>query len=497
MKLKKALENIPYKLIQGSLDKDIHSITSFHKEVQPGSLFVAIKGFSKDGHDFVPTAIKNGAQIIVIERDVSDPIDSNITVIKVENSRKALAYIARSFYNKPDKKLQMIGITGTNGKTSTSYFLQSIYQAASYSTGKIGTNGIYMNGKKMEIERSTATTPDIIDLHKILQTMTVNNIDSCIMEVSSHALHLHRVTGIGFHTGLFMNLSPDHLELHKNLDEYFEAKAKLFDLTKNYNIINIDDPYGKRLARQCRKKAVKTYTVSFHQKADFYATNIRYSLEGTTYTVKTPTYEQDIFVHLPGKVNVYNSLMAIACAYANGLPKRTIYEGIKAVKSIPGRFNIVYEQDDYKVIVDFAHTEDALKNLLKTIKPFVKGRLILVFGVYADMSKKGREKRLNMGKVAGELADFSIVTLDNPKFFDQATIIKEITEGVKKTNGAYTAIPDREKAIQKAISISGPEDIVVIAGKGHETTQVIEGKEIPIDERRIVLDTLDSKLKIT
>ena len=490
MNLKTLLAKINYELIQGDLNKQISSIASHHEETIKDCLYVAISGYKHDGHEYIKEVIKRQATVLVVENNLSFTIDPSITVIKVKNSRKALALISNVFFNKPSEKIKMIGITGTNGKTSISYFLEGIFSSANISTGMIGTNGIFINGKTLNIDRSTVTTPDIIDLQWILQKMNNKNVDSCIMEVSSHALHLHRVSGVNYHTSIFTNLSQEHLELHNDFEHYFKTKAKLFDLTTQNNIINIDDPYGIRLAKMCEKRKTRTITVGINNKADIMATNIRYTLKGTTYTLITPTYKMEIAINLPGEVNVYNSLLAISAAYVNGIPKEYIYNGISSVERIPGRFDIVFEKNDYKVIIDFAHTEDALKNLLKTIKPFVHGKLILVFGVYADLSEQGMEKRFSMGGIAGKFADLSVVTLDNPKYFDQNIIVKQIAEGIKSENGLYKTILDREQAIQYAIEQSNSNDIVVIAGKGHERSQIINGEEIYLNEEEVVLSAL-------
>lgn len=490
MNLEKILVNLNYELVQGSINKSISLIASNHEHTVENALFVAIKGFNHDGHDFIQNVIDRGASVIVLEEVPTYSIDPSITIIKVKNSRKALALISDPFFGSPSSSINMIGITGTNGKTSTSYFLESILTEANSTVGKIGTTGIYINNVEENIERTTVTTPDIIDMQQILKRMESKNVDFCVMEVSSHALLLHRVSGISYHTSLFTNLSQEHLELHNNLDEYFETKAKLFDLTRENNIINIDDPYGEKLAHICQGKKSKTYTVGIDQDADFMASNINYTLEKTSYILKTPTYQMEIEIDFPGKINVYNSLMAIAAAYVNNISRTDISKGLSKMKQIPGRFELVYEKDDFKVMIDFAHTKDALENLLKMVKPFVKGRLILVFGVYADLSEQGREKRLSMGQVAGKYADLAIITLDNPKHFDQNLIVEQIEKGVKSSSSEYKTILDREEAIKYAIKQSTNSDIVVIAGKGHETTQIINGQELYLNEREIVLNTL-------
>lgn len=494
MLLSNLVDNMNIHMIQGTLDIEIHTIALDSRKVEKNGLFIAITGFTVDGHDYIPQAIKQGATAIFVEEEPSVPIDESITVLKVPDTREVLAHISTVFYKHPSEKLNVIGITGTNGKTSITYFLGSIYENAKQNLGVMGTTGLKINDQSIPMNTSTPTTPESLDLQKLLNYMVEIELNNCIMEVSSHALHLKRVAHTTFQTGVFTNLSPDHLELHKNMDDYFQAKAKLFTLTKKWNIINIDDPYGEKLVELCKNAEAKTVTYGIHHEADVRATDIHYSLKGTTYTVQTKNDSFKVHVHLPGEIYVYNSLAAIATAYYEGIPIEFIQSGINQLKHIDGRFEVIYEQNDFKVIIDFAHTEDALIQTLKTVRPYVKGRLILVFGVYADMSASGQKKRVGMGKAAAQYADYSVVTLDNPKYFDQQIIIREITESIQQNHGKYTAVLDRKQAIENAIKISNNEDVIVITGKGHETTQVIQGKEIPFNETEIVFEALAEKV---
>lgn len=488
MLLTSIVEHLGFIKLQGDLNNDIQSIAYDSREVVPGSLFVAISGFSVDGHKFIDQAVKNGASAIILEKDTK--VDNNVTVLKVTNSREALACVSVNFYHHPANNLNLIGITGTNGKTSTTYFIKSIFEEAKKSIAIIGTIGTVINNK---IYENKNTTPESLNLQHFFKQINESNTENCIMEVSSHALNLDRVAHTDFDTGIFTNLTPDHLELHKNMDEYFHAKAKLFKQTKKYNIINCDDPYGEKLIHTIRDYPAKIVTYGIHNKADIYPTDIDYAFDRTTYTVNTPTGQMRITVNIPGEIYVYNSLAAIACAYYNDIPLDIIQQGLLELTKIEGRFEVVYNKDDFKVIIDFAHTEDALEKTLNTIKPYVKGRVILVFGVYADTSKNGTDKRFGMSKVAAENADFSIVTSDNPKHHDPNFIIKEISEAMDYYQGNYEAILDREIAIQRAINMSNDQDVVIIAGKGHERTQIIGNATIPFNEKEIVLDALASK----
>lgn len=489
MLLTSIVQDLDFQIIQGNLNKDIHSIAFDSRDIEPGSLFIAISGFTVDGHNFINQAIENGATTIIVEDNIQ--INKDITVLKVVNSRDALARISTNFYKHPSNKINLIGITGTNGKTSTTYFIKSIFEKARESIAIIGTIGTVINDKTYENKN---TTPESLHLQQFFSKINESNTKNCMMEVSSHALNLDRVAYTEFDTGIFTNLSPDHLELHKNMDEYFYAKAKLFKQTKKYNIINIDDIYGKKLVDLAASFPAQILTYGIYDNADIYPTDIFYAFDHTTYTVNTPTGQARITVNLPGEIYLYNSLAAIACAYCNGVPMKIIQKGIKSLTSIKGRFEVVYEKENFKIIIDFAHTEDALKKTLNIIKPFVKGRLILVFGVYADTSKNGTDKRIGMGKVAAKNANFSIITLDNPKHHDQNLIIKEISEAMEQEQANFKTILDREEAIRYAIKISNEDDVIIIAGKGHETSQVIGDVEIPFNEKEIVLDALTVKI---
>lgn len=477
-----------YEVIQGDINQEISALTYDSREKKVDSLFVCIKGFTLDGHDKAQEAVGNGARAILVEREI--PISDDITVIKVADTRYGMAKAAVNFYNKPADSLNVIGITGTNGKTSITHFLKAILDQADKKTGIIGTLGTLMNEK---IIPTNNTTPEAIDLQRFLSDMKDSEHDYCLMEVSSHSLQLKRSAYTSFSTGIFTNLSPDHLELHKTMDDYFEAKAELFTMTNKFNIVNVDDFYGQKLVQQLNNPEVKTLSYGIHEKADFYATDINYSFDQTTFTVHTPNESAQITIHLPGEIYVSNSLAAIAAAYCNGINMEAIQNGLNTVKNISGRLETVYKQGDFRVVVDFAHTEDALQKALTVLRPFVSGRLILVFGVYADMSENGRDKRYGMGRVAAEYADFSIVTLDNPKKHDIKTIMKETTDALERNKGSYIAIEDRAEAIRCAIEMSHSDDCILLAGKGHETTQIIGDREIHFSEKEIVQEAMQTK----
>ena len=490
MLLNNLLTKLQFEKIQGSLDKQVQSIAYNSNEVTEKGVFVAITGFMEDGHHYISEAIKQGATVIILEKNIMIEESQNVTVLKVENSREALALITNAFYSNPGDNLHLIGITGTNGKTSTTYLLKSIFESAERSFSLIGTNGTIINNKKIE---NKTTTPEALELQQLLSEINQLNISTCMMEVSSHALELSRVDTLNFDIGIFMNLTPDHLEMHKTMEGYFQAKAKLFDLTNRFNIINVDDPYGKRLVKDLETKEAKTVTFGINEDADIYPTNIEYSFNQTSFTVHTPVESADITVNIPGKIYLYNSLAAIATAVCSDIPMDFIQKGFAQIEHIKGRLELVYNSSELKVIIDFAHTEDALKNVLETIRPFVTGRLILVFGVYADMSESGKHKRIGMGKVAAHYADFSVVTSDNPKMNDAEQILQEISVAVEKYDGNYKAILDRKDAIDYAVQMAEENDVILIAGKGHETSQIIGTEAIPFSEKEIVLEAINRK----
>lgn len=477
------LENNPIIDMQ---DIDIAGVSYHSLNVAENYLFVCIRGYQTDGHKYLEDAAKRGAMIAVVE-EIQEHVD--IPQFVVKNARKALAQISANFYHQPSEKLKMIGVTGTNGKTSITYYIKSILETAQQSVGVIGTLGTNINGKSVV---NNNTTPESLNLQEFFAEMHQDDIDYCLIEVSSHALQLDRVAATKFKTGIFTNLSPDHLELHKSMEDYFQAKAKLFQMTEDFNIINADDLYGRRLIEQTNNKTVKTLTYGIHEKADFYATDIHYNFNKTTYTLHTPNETTEVTIHQTGEIYVLNSLAAIAAAYCHSISLENIKAGLENVKNISGRLEVVYEKEDFKVIIDFAHTEDALKKTIDILKPFVKGRIILVFGVYADMSESGTKKRYGMGRVAAENAGFSIVTLDNPKNHDIDQIMAETTDAIEKYHGNYIQINDREEAIRHAIEISEKNDFILLAGKGHENTQVIGNQSIDFSEKTIVLDAIQT-----
>lgn len=484
MNLKYITRGYEFELIKGKLDINITGVENDSRKIQKGNLFIAEKGFTVDGHDYIDKAIENGAVGVVVEKQVS--IDEDITVIKVENSIDALAKFSGIFHEEPWKNLQMIGITGTNGKTSITYFIKSILEENNKKVGIIGTIGAVIGDKNIKIDN---TTPNALIIHDLLKKMADIETDTCIMEVSSHSLELKRVEYMDFQIGLFTNLTKDHLDYHETMEKYFNSKLKLFYKTDKANIINIDDYYGKKIVEIIGER-VPLLTYGIKEKSDVFASDIEFTLSKVRFTLNTPKGKTNVLLNVPGEFSVYNALAAAACAYSYEIPLEIIKKGLESVEGIKGRFEVVPTNTDYTVIIDFAHTADALDKVLTVIDQFAEGRKIVVFGAGGN---RDRTKRPEMGETIGNHADLFIVTSDNPRYEDPEMIIEDVLVGTRKSNGKYIKIVDRIEAIKYAIDNARPKDVILLAGKGHETYTLIKGKTYPCDERQIVLDYLHSK----
>ena len=481
MKLSKLINKENILDIKGSLDIEIDNVAYDSRHIDGNSVFVAIKGFKVDGHDFLEQAIKKGAKAIVVEEDVDF---DDVVIIKVENARYALAEISANFYDNPSSKFDLIGITGTNAKTTTTYLVQSIFETVKRRTGIVGTIGNIIDGKLFKTEN---TTPQSLELQETFDKMVKAEVDSCIMEVSSHALDLDRVSFSDFQVGLYTNLSVEHLDFHKNLENYFEAKLKLFYMTTKYNVINIDDEYGKKIIEKIKDLKTPLLTYGINDKADIYATNIVYHLDGVDFKLHTPKGEVDIKMNIPGEFSVYNGLAAASCAYVYDISLEDIKNGLQTIEGVKGRFEVVTTDEDFVVIIDFAHTPDALEKVLQSVKDFAKGRVVVVFGAGGD---RDSSKRAPMGEAVGKYADFSVVTSDNPRTEDPEKIIEDVLVGTKAVTDNYVAITDRKEAIRYAIENKMENDIILLTGKGHETYIILGEEKFPFDEREIVKDIL-------
>lgn len=476
MKLDKILKELNIEQIYGDLNIDINKITYDSRKAEKDTLFICIKGFNCDGHRFIESAMEKGAIAFLVEDDIQIP---GYTFIKVKDTRVAMAKVADNFNNNPSRKLNVIGVTGTNGKTSITTFISEILKLNNHKVGLIGTIKISYGDKDIE---ANSTTPESVELQEYFSNMLNNDCDYCSMEVSSHSLALNRVDYTDFKLGIFTNLTQDHLDFHKNIDNYREAKELLFYKTSKANIINIDDEGGQIIYSHIKDLDTPVYTYGIENKADFMAKDIQISAKGVSYKLITPTYEDYIFVPVPGKFTVYNSLAVIAACYKLNVPKEIIKKGFNNTKGVPGRFETISNDKGVSVIVDYAHTPDAMENILKTTKEFAKSNIITVFGCGGDRDKT---KRPIMGGIAQELSDFCIITTDNPRTEDPNLIIEDILCGLDRKIENYNIITDREEAIKTAISMANKNDIVVITGKGHENYQIIGTTKSHFDDKEL------------
>ena len=455
------------------------------RAVAPGEVFVGLKGLHADGASFARQAIDRGAVAVVSDQPA--PAGVRVPWALVDNARLALAVLAAEFFHHPSREMKVIGITGTNGKTTTAYVLASIFDAAGVPCGVLGTVSYRIGA---EVREATRTTPEAPDVQRLLREMVDRGCGACTMEVSSHALSLSRVDGMTFAAGVFTNLTRDHLDFHADMDAYFRAKRRLFEMlpADAPSLINLDDPRGASLVGAGGTPT--TYAIS--RPADLTTGPLSFSLDGLSFDIRSPRGTMRIESKLVGRPNVYNILAAAATATALGLPLDAIERGVRALDGVPGRFQVVSgANDEVTVVVDYAHTDDALRNLLETARPLARGRLITVFGCGGD---RDRTKRPLMGAVAGRLSDLIIVTSDNPRSEDPARIIEEIQRGItqdtRRDAGQLLAIVDRAAAIAKAVEVARPGDLVLVAGKGHEKYQVIGDRTLPFDDVAVAREAL-------
>ncbi len=487
MELRKILVGIEGLKAKGSLDLEISSIECDYREVKTGSIFVAIKGYEVDGHTFINKAIEKGARAIIFAegtnyKEFSDA--KNVTLIMAPNTRLALAKCSCNFYDHPSKKMKVIGITGTKGKTTTSFMLKSILEKQGKKVGLIGTIAIYIGDKL--VKNSDRTTPESNKLQQVLAKMYELGIEVVIMEVSSQSLKLDRVAGTQFYAGIFTNLSEDHISKneHKDMQEYFESKMKLFDMC-NYAFVNSDSIYTSRVLEAIPTKEVQTFGIDNY--CNLVAKDVTVTNTYVDFRAKIKDRNERVKVSIPGRFSVYNALAAISVARLLGASVEQMKEALENIR-VPGRSELVDNKEELKIMIDYAHTPESLKNILETVKTYTIGRVICVFGCGGDRDKN---KRPLMGEVSGKLAEYTIITSDNPRTEEPEEIIKEIEEGIKKTKGKYECITDRREAMKKAISMANKKDIIVLAGKGHETYQEVGKTKNPFDERIIVKEILE------
>lgn len=451
-------------------DFDITGITIDSRKVEPGFAFICFEGTKSDGHDYIKNAIQKGAKTIITQKETEN--FEGVNVVQVEKGRETIAQIANNFYDFPSKKFKLVGITGTKGKTTTTYMVKSILEQKGLKVGLIGT--IESKIGDTTLKTSSNTTPDAVELQQDFALMANENVDVVVMEVSSHALDLKRVYGSDFDIGVFTNLSQDHLDYHKDFETYFTAKKLLFNQCK-LGISNVDSEYGVRVTKETPCKH-KTYAIDC--KADLTASNLESSAKCVTFNAG----ESKFTVKIPGKFSVYNALSAISVAREFGCTDEQIQAGFDKVV-VPGRSEIVHIDTDYTVMVDYAHSPESLKSILLSTKEYAKGRVISVFGCGGD---RDRTKRPIMGRISGEIADYTIITSDNPRTEDPEFILDGVEEGIKQVTNNYKRIVERDLAIREALKTARKDDIIVIAGKGHEPYQILKDKTIHFDDREQV-----------
>jgi UDP-N-acetylmuramoyl-L-alanyl-D-glutamate--2,6-diaminopimelate ligase len=485
MILEKITKGMDFLNIAGDTGRDISGLSYDSRKVSSGHLFFAVAGEHTDGHSFVRKAVQNGAAAVVYERPGVHPgegLTPEVTLIQVKDSRAALARASHNFYGRPSESLQVIGITGTNGKTTTTYLIKSILEEWGQKVGLIGTIQ-YMIGDA--VYNATHTTPEAPEFQALLHEMLASGCGYVVTEVSSHALAQKRVDGTVFRGAVFSNLTRDHLDFHKTMEDYFDAKKRLFTellVPDAAPVINSDDPWGRKLIGLIKGSV---YTYGLEPGADLVATDIHDSFSGLKFSLTVHGTKYDIGSSLMGLPNVYNILSAVGAAFSLGVPREVILEGIRKAAPARGRFEKVDAGQEFLAIVDYAHTEDALERLVYTARGLSRGRIITVFGCGGD---RDRGKRPRMGAIATRLSDFVIVTSDNPRSEKPEEIIKEIEEGAVRRN--YLVEPDRKAAIKRAVLMAGKDDIVLIAGKGHETYQEIGGKRSRFSDREVLEEAI-------
>lgn len=483
MKLTKLLECLEYEVRQGSDQIEVTELINDSRKVTEGSVFVCISGAVSDGHEYIEDVAAKGAAAVIVERPVDAP--EGLTVIHVDDTRYALALMSAAYFDYPAKKLKVIGITGTKGKTTTTYMVKSILEGAGYKVGLIGTIEAIIGDKSIPANN---TTPESYTIHQYFAQMVEAGCDCVVMEVSSQGLMLHRTAGIQFEIGIFTNLGEDHIgpNEHKDFEDYKRCKGILFTQCK-LGIANVDDQWYKDVFKNA---TCQVETFGFSEEADLRATNVQHIAKqgclGVAYHV-TGLMDFDVEIDIPGNFSVYNSLTAIAVCRHFGVSVEKIQAALKQAK-VKGRVEMVKVSDEFAMLIDYAHNAMSLESLLETLRDYNPGRIVTIFGCGGNRS---RTRRYEMGEVSGRLSDFTIITSDNPRFEEPQDIINDIIVGMKKTDGKYIDICDRKEAIRYAIEHGQPGDIIVLAGKGHETYQEIKGVKYDMDDRVLIKEVLE------
>jgi UDP-N-acetylmuramoyl-L-alanyl-D-glutamate--2,6-diaminopimelate ligase len=473
MRLDELLAGYPGARVLGDSAVGIADLAYDSRKVEPGTLFFCVVGEKVDGHEFGARAVEDGAAALVVQRELTELA---VPQVVVEDSRAAMAPLAARFWGDPTAELRMVGVTGTNGKTTTAFLVQEILKAANFPCGLLGTVKQVVGGVEKEVVR---TTPEAIELQRTFRQMLEGGDEACVMEVSSHAMTLHRVDAIHFEVAIFTNLTQDHLDFHADMEDYFLAKRKLFEMGPKTAIVNVDDPYGRRLASE-----FECVTFSAEgAEADYSARDVSFDAGGARFGVG----EMDLRTALPGHFNVANALGAFAAAEAIGVGSEIAAAGLARAGRVPGRFEPIDEGQGFTVLVDYAHTPDSLENVLRAARRLSKGRVISVFGAGGD---RDRDKRPKMGRAGAELSDLTVITSDNPRSEDPEAIVAAVASGAEGA-AEVEVVVDRRAAIARALGRAEPGDIVVIAGKGHEQGQEFEnGRKISFDDREVAREEL-------
>ena len=483
VKLNKLLERLDYEVVQGSDEIEITTLINDSRKVENGSAFVCISGAVSDGHKFIPDVAAKGAAAVIVEREAEAP--ENVTVIRVKDTRYALALMSAAYFGYPAEKLKVIGITGTKGKTTTTYMIKSILDSVGHNVGLIGTIEAIIGDKRIP---AANTTPESYTIQQYFAQMAEAGCDCVVMEVSSQGLMLHRTAGIPFEIGIFTNLGKDHIgpNEHKDFDDYKRCKGLLFKQCR-LGIANVDDKYFHDVFQGA---TCRTETFGFSEKADLRAENVqlvsRPGYLGVAYHV-AGLMDFDVEIDIPGTFSVYNSLTAISVCRHFNVPVEKIKDALKKAK-VKGRIEMIKVSDEFTLMIDYAHNAMSLESLLTTLKEYNPKRLVCLFGCGGNRSK---DRRYEMGEVSGRLADLTIITSDNPRFEEPQAIIDDIKIGIGKTDGKYVEICDRKEAIKYAIENGQPGDVIVLAGKGHEDYQEIKGVKYPMDERVLIAEVLE------
>ena len=486
MDLRKILNGLDNLKAKGDLEVEINKVESDSRKVERGDIFVAIKGFESDGHEYINDAIKNGAIAIVADstfdiKKISVP--ENVTLIVAEDTRKALSIIAGNFYKHPSKKFQLIGITGTKGKTTTTFMIKQILEKAGHKVGLIGTVAVYIGNEKLY--DSERTTPDSIELQKIFVKMAKEKVEYVVMEVSSQSLKYGRVEGIEFDAVIFTNFSKDHISQkeHPDMEDYFNSKLKIFNMSKTF-FVNADDYHVIKVKKMFPDLNIRTFGID--NQSDFLAKDVTVQNSGADFKIKIGERNERIKVPIPGRFSVYNSLGAICVALKYSVDVEKIKEALLETK-VPGRSELIPNDKGLSIMIDYAHSPESLENILSAVKSYARGNVISVFGCGGN---RDSTKRPIMGEISGKIADYTIITSDNPRNEEPESIINQIEEGIKRTSGKYECIVDRIQAIKKAIKMATRNDIIILAGKGHEPYQEVKGEKFSFDEREIVTKIL-------